>query len=503
MGLLSQSAARGRRRLLSVDAFAGIGGMSSGLRGLTETVAYIEWDTAAQQDLKSAQERGDLDAALIYGDVRGCTRKTMKLRPKTVDIITGGFPCQDLARIGKSKGLESKRSGMFYQLLRLVDYLRPKFIFIENVAGLLGSIPKVLCELDERGYDVRWDSVKAANFGAPHNRQRIFLLACQRPSGYTSPTMNRTTDALYAADEDKFHEVDTINKVRLRRKKAKGAKGVKKTGRSAASKAITSWRKPSKHPRVIAKGQKKRALGLCAALGNAVVPACVTAAFLHLFLGGSGLAEFDKQDCASDAQQLTAVACWLRRMEKALPEAGGLQTLWRASARAASGAGSPKPAGGGCWRLRIRFPASSAVTPSKHFPYGVRVPQAGVMFADKVVYPLPPLTATLPAFNAGAPSLPPGGITLVGNKRKSTNCRQTSTRIKRHWLSHLATPRHDGWGHCQVLTSRSKDDLITQLFFAHDQPSHGTRELCEEAYPNPAFVQHMMGYHSRWTKAPR
>ena len=107
--------------LKTIDAFAGIGGFALGLEGISQTVAFIEWDQEAQQVLMSSQAKGKLASAAIFGDVCGCTRATMGLGREKVDLMAGGPPCQDVSNMGKMKGLKSKRSGLFHQLLRLCD----------------------------------------------------------------------------------------------------------------------------------------------------------------------------------------------------------------------------------------------------------------------------------------------------------------------------------------------------------------------------------------------
>jgi len=190
--------------LKTIDAFAGIGGFALGLEGISQTVAFIEWDQEAQQVLMSSQAKGKLASAAIFGDVCGCTRATMGLGREKIDLMTGGFPCQDVSNMGKMKGLKSKRSGLFYQLLRLCDELKPAFLYLENVPALLKHLRVMLRELDERGYDARWTTLSARNLGAPHYRNRIFILACRRGDATAAAlgrSQKRANDARYASDE--------------------------------------------------------------------------------------------------------------------------------------------------------------------------------------------------------------------------------------------------------------------------------------------------------------
>jgi len=117
----------------------------------------------------------DLPYAPIWDDVR-----TLKphLLPKPIDIVYGGFPCQDISVAGNRKGLAGERSGLFFEIVRLVRELRPRLLFLENVPAItVRGLDRVLLELTALGYDSRWTIVSAAEVGAPHIRERWFLLA--------------------------------------------------------------------------------------------------------------------------------------------------------------------------------------------------------------------------------------------------------------------------------------------------------------------------------------
>jgi len=94
-----------------------------------------------------------------------------------VDVICGGFPCQDLSKCGSGEGLRGSRSGLFYDAVRVVRLLRPRYVLLENVATLLNrGLCDVLGALAAVGYDSEWHCLQAANFGAPHIRDRIFVV---------------------------------------------------------------------------------------------------------------------------------------------------------------------------------------------------------------------------------------------------------------------------------------------------------------------------------------
>lgn len=112
----------------------------------------------------------------IYEDVREL--RGVDLPP--VDVLCGGFPCQDvsLAAAGKRKGITGKRSGLWHEYARLIEEIRPGYVIVENVPGLLAAgVEAVLQDLAEIGYDAEWEVLPAAAVGAPHRRERVFLVA--------------------------------------------------------------------------------------------------------------------------------------------------------------------------------------------------------------------------------------------------------------------------------------------------------------------------------------
>lgn len=101
-----------------------------------------------------------------------------------VDLIAGGFPCQDISYAGKGAGLSGKRSGLWYEFVRIVRVLRPRYVLVENVAALLvRGLDAVLGTLASLGYDAEWHCIQAADVGAPHIRDRVFIMANSNPYG--------------------------------------------------------------------------------------------------------------------------------------------------------------------------------------------------------------------------------------------------------------------------------------------------------------------------------
>ena len=125
-----------------------------------------------------------IDYAPIWDDI---TTLDMSEFAGQIDIISGGFPCQDISVAGNGAGLSGQRSGLFFEILRLTKELRPKFIFLENVPAITsrGGV-RVVKEIAEMGYDCRWCVISAASVGASHKRDRWFLLAHSVNNGESS-----------------------------------------------------------------------------------------------------------------------------------------------------------------------------------------------------------------------------------------------------------------------------------------------------------------------------
>jgi DNA-cytosine methyltransferase len=108
-------------------------------------------------------------------------RDVREFEPKSqhrVDVICGGFPCQDISLAGSGKGLDGERSGLWFEYFRIVSVLRPKYVVVENVSALLGrGINRVLGDLAEIGYGAEWQTFYASDFGLPHRRERICIVA--------------------------------------------------------------------------------------------------------------------------------------------------------------------------------------------------------------------------------------------------------------------------------------------------------------------------------------
>lgn len=176
-------------KLRVLDLFSGIGGFSLGLERAThdgectgfETVAFCEIEEYPRQVLAKWWPN-----VPCYRDVRELTAEQLAADGIAVDVICGGFPCQDLSVAGNQRGLgEGTRSGLWSEIIRLADELGPQFIIVENVTALLdgpsqrpgGWFGRVLGDLAQRGYHAEWQNIPAAALGGAHARERVWLVA--------------------------------------------------------------------------------------------------------------------------------------------------------------------------------------------------------------------------------------------------------------------------------------------------------------------------------------
>lgn len=155
-----------------LDLFSGIGGFSLGLhRAGYETIAFCEIDTHCQKVLKK-----NFPGIPIFSDIKELSGEQFK---GNVDVICGGFPCQSVSIAGNKEGLANlDKSGLWYEYKRIIKETQPKFIIIENVRNLLNlGFVEVIQGLSEIGYDCCWEVISARSIGAPHLRERIWIIA--------------------------------------------------------------------------------------------------------------------------------------------------------------------------------------------------------------------------------------------------------------------------------------------------------------------------------------
>ncbi|MCE7919123.1 MAG: DNA cytosine methyltransferase [Chloroflexi bacterium CFX1] len=159
----------------SVSLFSGIGGFDLGFqRAGIECVAVCEIDKNAQSVLTRR-----FPNAQLFDDVRKIGKETHER--KSIDLVCGGFPCQDVSIAGKRAGLAGERSGLWFEFARIIDELEPQWVVIENVPGLLSSnggkdFAVIIRWLAQRGYGVAWRVLDAQYFGVPQRRRRVFIV---------------------------------------------------------------------------------------------------------------------------------------------------------------------------------------------------------------------------------------------------------------------------------------------------------------------------------------
>ena len=160
-----------------ISLFSGIGGLDLGVRAAipTRTICYVEREITCARVLAARAEEGLLDEAPIYSDIR--TFPT-ELFADQVDIVIGGFPCQPFSVAGKRRGSEDERN-MWPYTIRVIREIRPRFVFLENVAALTSNryFGTILGDLAEAGFDAEWGRFTASEVGTPHKRERVFILA--------------------------------------------------------------------------------------------------------------------------------------------------------------------------------------------------------------------------------------------------------------------------------------------------------------------------------------
>lgn len=164
-----------------LDLFSGIGGFSLGLeRAGMETVAFCEQDESCQKVL----EKHWPDTVILndvsevyYGD--GVLSQEETFSTVGIDVVCGGFPCQDISTANTTgKGLQGKRSGLWSEMRRIINEVKPKYCIIENVPNLRNrGLGRIIKDLSEIGYMGRADVISARAFGASHQRERLFIIA--------------------------------------------------------------------------------------------------------------------------------------------------------------------------------------------------------------------------------------------------------------------------------------------------------------------------------------
>ena len=172
--------------------FAGAGGGILGGKLLGwRTVCAVEWEQYPACVLASRQNDGLLPPFPIWDDVQTFDGKPWR---GIVDVVSGGFPCQDISAAGGGDGLEGKRSGMWTEMARIISEVRPRFVFVENSPMLTTrGLGTVLADLAQMGFDAEWGVLGADTVGAYHRRDRIWVVAHSSSIGLDDRTNKRNS----------------------------------------------------------------------------------------------------------------------------------------------------------------------------------------------------------------------------------------------------------------------------------------------------------------------
>jgi len=156
--------------------FAGGGGGILGAKLLGwRTVCAVEIDPDARDLLIDRQRDGMLPRFPIWDDVQTFDGRGWEGQ---IDVVTGGFPCQDISPAGSQRGIEGERSGLWSHMARIIGEVRPRFVLVENSFNLRGKgLEKILYDLASMRFDAEWVHISACEVGAPHVRRRMFVLA--------------------------------------------------------------------------------------------------------------------------------------------------------------------------------------------------------------------------------------------------------------------------------------------------------------------------------------
>ena len=182
------------KKLKLLDIFSGIGGFSYAAEKLVggyETTQFVENDPYCQKVLNKHWPN-----VPIYDDI-----ETYRAELYSADVICGGFPCQSISQAGEREGItQESRSGKFYDLMRVIRMVRPRYVILENVAAILANgLDIVLGELSEAGYDAEWSIISASSLGACHRRSRWWCVAYSNSEGLQREILREMESGIWSA----------------------------------------------------------------------------------------------------------------------------------------------------------------------------------------------------------------------------------------------------------------------------------------------------------------
>lgn len=250
--------------------FAGAGGgiLGSHLLGWN-TICAVERDAYAAQVLAQRQNDGILKAFPIWSDITSFDGRPWK---GIVDVISGGFPCQDISSAGKGAGIDGARSGLWSEMARIIDEVRPSYVFVENSPMLVGrGLTRVISDLTEMGYDAEWARFSASNFGAPHQRDRIWIVAHAQSVGLNSERLSigeKSQKSMLGINDKNMGNTESFGWEQARSSECRYEKWASRSGKELSntssiglSRSRKSWfsSDPAENP----KGQADRAFYEC------------------------------------------------------------------------------------------------------------------------------------------------------------------------------------------------------------------------------------------------
>jgi DNA (cytosine-5)-methyltransferase 1 len=278
---------------------AGIGGIELGLSLAAtgyRTVGFVERDPFAADTLFALMKDGIFEKAEIWSDVRRFDPRELRGH---LDIISSGFPCQPWSVAGKQRGIKDER-WLWPEIAEIIHQLSPRYVFLENVVGLLNTgLGHVLRDLAQNGYDAEWDVFSAEQCGAPHLRERLFILAYR--AGVDGTWLHHERDSAGKSEEEAGNRRCNVgNPDRSRLQGRRGCKPQDENELPAwppGPEEFDRWQRvlaidPTVEPAIcgMADGippELERSLGpnrqnRLRALGNAVVPVVAAVAFVTL-----------------------------------------------------------------------------------------------------------------------------------------------------------------------------------------------------------------------------
>ena len=269
--------------LNGLDLFSGIGGISFALKDWVRSVAYCEIDPYCQGVLISRMADESIPTAPIWDNVRTLSLG-ITLREQ-IEIIYGGFPCQDISIAGHGKGLAGERSGLFFEIVRLAEEIKPSFIFLENVPAITSRGGAQVClEVTSLGYDCRWCVISAASVGALHRRERWFFLAHSN-SKRLEGDRNRASSAGQKISQSSSLSHNAADSASLRRNQgtsegiySERSSIIHEESSHSGSKILNYWENTEPPVCGVAHGIPNR-VDRIKALGNSVVPQQAKEAF--------------------------------------------------------------------------------------------------------------------------------------------------------------------------------------------------------------------------------